>query len=185
VAWNLANQMPALMHKLIIINSPHPGTFLRDLKDDAAQIEASAYMNYFCEPQAAAELSANEFESLFAFFEKGVKPLWLTPEVKAHYKAAWSCGLQGGLNFYVASPLKPNKAGEQVLQNLSLPEAMLRISVPTLLLWGMQDVALLPHLNVGLEAYIPNLTYVPIEEGSHWLVHEHPELVQAQIAAFL
>ena len=185
VAWNLANQMSHLMHKLVIVNSPHPGTFLRDLKDDAAQIEASAYMNYFCEPQAAAELSANEFESLFAFFEKGVKPLWLTPEIKAHYKAAWSCGLQGGLNYYVASPLKPNKAGEQVLQNLSLPDAMLHISVPTLLLWGMQDVALLPHLNVGLEAYIPNLTYVPIEEGSHWLVHEHPELVQAQIAAFL
>jgi pimeloyl-ACP methyl ester carboxylesterase len=185
VAWNLANQMPHMMHKLVIVNSPHPGTFLRDLKDNAAQIEASAYMNYFCEPQTAAELSANEFESLFAFFEKGVKPLWLTPEVKAHYKAAWSCGLQGGLNYYVASPLKPNKPGEQVLQNLSLPDAMLRISVPTLLLWGMQDVALLPNLNVGLEAYIPKLTYVPIQEGSHWVVHEHPELVQAQIAAFL
>jgi len=185
VAWNLANQMPHLMHKLVIINSPHPGTFLRDLKSNAEQIAASEYMNYFCEPQAAAELSANEFEMLFHFFEKGVKPVWLTPEVKAHYKSAWSEGLQGGLNFYVASPLKPNKPGEQALQNLNLPEEMLRIAVPTLLLWGMQDVALLPHLNVGLEAYVPNLTYVPIEEGSHWVVHEQPELVQREIAAFL
>jgi pimeloyl-ACP methyl ester carboxylesterase len=185
VAWNLANQLPQLMHKLIIINSPHPGTFLRDLKDHPAQIEASAYMNYFCEPQAAAELSANEFEMLFAFFEKGVKPTWLTPEVKAQYKAAWSCGLQGGLNFYAASPLKPSKPGEHVLQNLTLPDEMLRITVPTLLLWGMQDVALLPNLNVGLDAYIPKLTYVPIEDASHWVVHEQPELVQREIAAFL
>jgi pimeloyl-ACP methyl ester carboxylesterase len=185
VAWNLANQMPHLMHKLVIINSPHPGTFLRDLKSNAEQIAASEYMNYFCEPQAAAELSANEFEMLFHFFEKGVKPVWLTPEVKAHYKSAWAEGLQGGLNFYVASPLKPNKPGEQALQNLNMPEEMLRIAVPTLLLWGMQDVALLPHLNVGLEAYVPNLTYVPIEEGSHWVVHEQPELVQREIAAFL
>jgi len=38
---------------------------------------------------------------------------------------------------------------------------------------------------VGLEAYVPNLTYVPIEEGSHWVVHEQPELVQREIAAFL
>jgi pimeloyl-ACP methyl ester carboxylesterase len=105
--------------------------------------------------------------------------------VKAHYKAAWSCGLQGGLNFYAASPLKPNKPGEHALQNLNLPDEMLRITVPTLLLWGMKDVALLPHLNVGLDAYIAKLTYVPIEEGSHWVVHEHPELVQRQIAAFL
>ena len=185
VEWNLANQMPHLMHKLVIINSPHPGTFLRDLKSNAEQIAASEYMNYFCEPQAAAELSAYEFEMLFHFFEKGVKPVWLTPEVKAHYKSAWAEGLQGGLNFYVASPLKPNKPGEQALQNLNLPEEMLRIAVPTLLLWGMQDVALLPHLNVGLEAYIPRLTYVPIEDGSHWVVHEHPERVQREIAAFL
>ncbi len=62
---------------------------------------------------------------------------------------------------------------------------MLHISLPTLLIWGLQDVALLANLNVGLEAYIPNLTYVPVVEGSHWLVHEHPEIVQRNIAGFL
>jgi pimeloyl-ACP methyl ester carboxylesterase len=62
---------------------------------------------------------------------------------------------------------------------------MFRISVPTLLIWGMQDVALLPSLNVGLEAYIPDLKYVSIEDGSHWVVHEHPALIQREISAFL
>ena len=185
VAWNLANQLPQLMHKLVIINSPHPGTFLRDLKSNPAQIAASEYMNYFCEPQAAAELSANQFEMLFGFLEKGVKPTWLTPEVKAHYIAAWSEGLQGGLNYYCASPLKPSKPGENTLQNLELPESMLRINVPTLLLWGLKDVALLPNLNEGLSQFIPQLTYVPIENGSHWVVHEHPDVVQREMAAFL
>ena len=185
VAWNLANQLPQLMHKLVIINSPHPGTFLRDLKSNPAQIAASEYMNYFCEPQAAAELSANQFEVLFGFLAKGVKPTWLTPEVKANYRAAWSCGLQGGLNYYCASPLKPNKPGENTLQNLELPNSMLHINVPTLLLWGLKDVALLPSLNEGLSEHIPQLTYVPIEEGSHWVVHEHPHIVQREISAFL
>ncbi|MEN9550776.1 MAG: Haloalkane dehalogenase [Pseudomonadota bacterium] len=185
VAWNLANQLPQLMHKLVIINSPHPGTFLRDLKSNPAQIAASEYMNYFCEPQAAAELSANQFEMLFGFLEKGVKPTWLTPEVKAHYIAAWSEGLQGGLNYYCASPLKPSKPGENTLQNLELPDSMLRINVPTLLLWGLKDVALLPSLNEGLSQFIPQLTYVPIEHGSHWVVHEHPDVVQREMTAFL
>ena len=185
VAWNLANQLPQLMHKLVIINSPHPGTFLRDLKSNPAQIAASEYMNYFCEPQAAAELSANQFEMLFGFLEKGIKPTWLTPEVKAHYIAAWSEGLQGGLNYYCASPLKPSKPGENTLQNLELPDSMLRINVPTLLLWGLKDVALLPSLNEGLSQFIPQLTYVTIENGSHWVVHEHPDVVQREMAAFL
>ncbi|MDE3232411.1 MAG: alpha/beta hydrolase [Pseudomonadota bacterium] len=185
VAWNIANQMPQLMQKLVILNSPHPGTFLRDLKSNPAQIAASAYMNYFCEPQAAAELSANQFEVLFSFLEKGLKPTWLTPEIKAHYLAAWSCGLQGGLNYYCASPLKPSKPGENTLQNLELPDSMLHIQVPTLLLWGLKDVALLPSLNEGLSTYIPQLTYVPIDNASHWVVHEQPEIVQREMAAFL
>jgi pimeloyl-ACP methyl ester carboxylesterase len=185
VAWNIANQMPQLMEKLVILNSPHPGTFLRDLKSNPAQIAASDYMNYFCEPQAAAELSANQFEVLFSFLEKGLKPTWLTPEVKAHYHAAWSCGIQGGLNYYVASPLKPSKPGENTLQNLELPDSMLNIKVPTLLLWGLKDVALLPSLNEGLSQYVRKLTYVPIENASHWLVHEQPAIVQREIAAFL
>ncbi len=185
VAWNMANQIPQCMNKLVIINSPHPGTFLRDLKTNPEQIAASDYMNYFCEPQAAAELSANHFEKIFEFFDKGITPVWLTPELKTQYRTAWSYGLQGGLNFYRASPLKPSKLGESTLEKLVLPDAMLRIHVPTLLLWGLKDFALLPHLNVGLEHFVPALQYVPIEEGSHWVVHEHPEIIQREMAAFL
>ncbi|MFM1949419.1 MAG: Haloalkane dehalogenase [Pseudomonadota bacterium] len=185
VAWNIANQLPQLMQKLVIINSPHPGTFLRDLKSNPAQIAASEYMNYFCEPHAATELSANQFEVMFGFLAKGLQPTWLTPEVKAQYLAAWSCGLQGGLNYYCASPLKPSKSGENTLQNLELPDSMLHIQVPTLLLWGLKDVALLPSLNEGLSQYIPQLTYVPISNASHWVVHEQPGIVQREMAAFL
>ena len=188
VAWNLANQMPQLMHKLIIINSPHPGTFLRDLKNHPAQIEASAYMNYFCEPHAAQELSANQFEVLFGFVGKGLPPTWLTEDVKEKYRQAWSTGIQGGLNYYRASPLKPDPSGiphTGDIQKLDLPNEMFRIKVPTLLIWGMQDVALLPSLNEGLETFIPKLKYVKVENGSHWVVHEHPEVIQREIAAYL
>ena len=45
VAWNLAASHPQLIKKLAIINSPHPGTFLRELQQSAAQQAASEYMN--------------------------------------------------------------------------------------------------------------------------------------------
>ena len=188
VAWNLANQQPQCLAKLVIINSPHPGTFLRDLKSNTAQIAASAYMNYFCQPQAAQELSANQFEMLFGFVGKGLPPTWLTDKVKDKYRQAWSTGIQGGLNYYCASPLKPDPSGlpnTGEIQKLVLPDEMFRVTVPTLLIWGMQDVALLPSLNEGLDAYIPNLKYVQVQNGSHWVIHEHPELIQREISAYL
>ena len=50
--WNLANQLPHLTKKLAIINSPHPGTFLRELQDNPTQQAASAYMNFLIRPDA-------------------------------------------------------------------------------------------------------------------------------------
>ncbi len=52
VAWNFANQLPHLTRKLAILNSPHPGTFLRELKHSAAQQASSAYMNFLIRPDA-------------------------------------------------------------------------------------------------------------------------------------
>src|ERR1035441_9934688 len=39
IAWNLAVQRPEAMRHLVIVNSPHPATFLRDLQHDAEQQE--------------------------------------------------------------------------------------------------------------------------------------------------
>eukprot|EP01036_Dinobryon_divergens_P042564 gene42564-56574_t len=52
VAWNLAASQPQLMKKLVIINSPHPGTFLRELQHSPSQQAASAYMNFLIRPDA-------------------------------------------------------------------------------------------------------------------------------------
>ena len=46
VAWSLAALHPELLERLVIVNSPHPATFLRELRDNPAQQAASAYMNF-------------------------------------------------------------------------------------------------------------------------------------------
>jgi pimeloyl-ACP methyl ester carboxylesterase len=178
VAWNFANQHPDLLHKLVIINSPHPGTFLRELQSSAAQQASSAYMNFLIRPDAETLLAEDDFRRLWAFFTNmgaDTGPhAWLTAAEKDKYRAVWNQGLTGALNYYRASPLRPPRADDPAAQAITLPAEMLHVNVPTLVIWGMQDIALPPGLIEGLEAYVPNLTLHEIDEGTHWLVHEQP-----------
>lgn len=191
VAWNLANQQPQSMKRMAIINSPHPGAFVRELSRNAAQQAASQYMHFLCRPDAEALLAQNDFRRLFAFFDspEGKAPTWLTEPVRAQYRALWQQGLTGACNYYRASPIRPPRhtdAGfDPGAQAISLPESMLTITVPTLVLWAMDDPALLPGLLDGLPDWIPQLQVQKIEQASHWVVHEHPERVAMELRRFL
>jgi len=197
VAWNLANQHPERLAKLVIINSPHPGTFLRELQRNPAQQAASAYMNELIQDDAEAVYAANDFEKLLAVLSasptqpagdaKAAAALtpWLTAQIQQDYRQLWQHGLRGGLNYYRASPLRPPRPSEPAAAAVSLPMEMLRIARPTLVMWGQQDHALLPCLTEGLEDFIPDLKLVPLPEASHWVVHEEPARVVQEISAFL
>jgi putative transcription antitermination factor YqgF len=67
VAWTLANQHPERLQRLVIIKSPHPGTFLRDLQSNPGQQAASAYMNFLIRPDAAALLALADKYDVAAF----------------------------------------------------------------------------------------------------------------------
>ena len=198
VAWSLANQHPHRLRQLVILNSPHPGPFLEALQHDPAQQAASAYMNFLVQPDAAAQLAAKDFERLFGFLTgqdtslpsltaptEDLEVHWLTSTMKAQYREVWQHGLQGGLNYYRASPLRPATANDPGASAVQIPPEALRIEVPTLLLWAQDDVALLPCLTEGLDAHIPDLKLVPIAQATHWVVHEQPARVIQEIANFL
>jgi epoxide hydrolase 4 len=189
VAWNLANQMPQLMRKLCIINSPHPGTFLRDLKHDAQQQAASSYMNFLCRADAESLLAEDDFRRLFEFFSRlgavDGKYAWLDEKTKAQYREVWSLGLTGGCNYYRASPLKPPLDASSVIHGIEIPHEALTVNIPCQVIWGMQDVALPPRLIDGLEAYIPDLRMHRIEDATHWIIHEQPGLVHRLLREFI
>jgi pimeloyl-ACP methyl ester carboxylesterase len=185
VAWNLANQLPQLAQRLAIINSPHPGTFLRALQDSPAQQQASAYMNFLVRPDAEELLRADGYRRLLAFFTHWGWAPWLTDDLQAQYRAVWDASLTGGLNYYRASPLRPPREGDAPAAQVTLPREMLTVDIPTLVLWGMQDAALLPELVDGLDEYVPRLTLHKVADASHWIVHEQPQLVARRLADFL
>ncbi len=189
VAWNLANQRPELARQLVIINSPHPGTFLRELQSSPQQQAASAYMNFLIRPDAEKLLAQDDYRRLFEFFTNmgaldGPHP-WLTDAVKAQYREVWDQGLTGGCNYYRASPLRPPTAKDPAAATISLPHSMLTIALPTLVIWALNDIALPAQLIEGLDAYIPDLRLKTVPDATHWIVHEQPGLVMGLLAEFL
>ena len=59
------------------------------------------------------------------------------------------------------------------------------ISLPALVVWAMDDIALPPELIDGLDAYIGQLTLKTVPGASHWIVHENPALVAELLNGFL
>lgn len=185
VGWNLANQLPELTRKLAIINSPHPGTFLRELKSSARQQAASAYMNFLIRPDAEELLRESDYRRLWAFFTQWGGAPWLTDAVKQQYREVWDASLTGGLNYYRASPLRPPRPEDPAAEAITLPHEMLTVELPTLVLWGMDDAALPPGLIDGLGDYIPRLTLEKVAGASHWIIHERPQFVAQRLCKFL
>lgn len=193
VAWNIANQQPQLMKRLAIINSPHPGTFLRELQSNPKQQQASAYMNFLIRPDAEQLLAEDDYRRLWAFFTNWGGAPWLTDAVKQQYREVWNgpagsapgTGLVGGCNYYRASPLRPPRPEDAGAAAITLPREMLTVALPTFVLWAMEDAALPPELIDGLEDYIPRLTLERVEGATHWIVHERPAFVAQRLGAFL
>lgn len=185
VAWGLANQLPHLTKKLAIINSPHPGTFLRELKNNPKQQAASAYMNFLIRPDAEKILAEDDYRRLWAFFTDMGGAAWLTDAVKAQYREVWDTSLTGGCNYYRASPLRPPTPQDPGAAAINLPDSMLTVALPTLVIWALDDIALPPELIEGLDAYIPRLTLKTVENATHWIIHEQPALVAGYLQGFL
>jgi pimeloyl-ACP methyl ester carboxylesterase len=187
--WGYANAFPAQVERLVILNSPHPGTFARELRDNPAQQQASAYMNFLARPDAEALLAEDDYRRMWPFFtlmKAGPDGHgWLTDDVKQQYREVWNAGLTGGCNLYRVTPLKPPPAGQSADSIPVPPRERLTVDVPTLVLWALDDVALLPGLLEGLDDYVPNLVVKKVAGATHWIVHEQPQLVAAEIGAFV
>jgi len=190
VAWSAAMRYPQCVEKLIIINSPHPAVFARELLNNPDQQAASQYMLLFRSARAEQVLSQDNYARLMDMVTQFGSKWEMTQAVRLKYIQAWSQpgSLTGGLNYYRASPLYPPTSPEDVAKInsvLNLPQEMLAVKVPTLVIWGEQDRALLTGNLDGLAQYVADLTVKRIPEGSHWVSHEQPYQVNALIREFL
>jgi pimeloyl-ACP methyl ester carboxylesterase len=187
-AWAAAIKGDPRIEWLGIVNSPHPVIFQKSLIESAEQRAASQYINAFKLPGFEKVVEAMGFEK---FFEKSFGAhvdLAIIPEAeKRQYIAEWSQpgALTAMLNWYRASHL----IVPPPLVTVPIPDWVLgafpKIRIPTLVVWGMRDPALLPIQLDGLERLVEDLTVVRLPEAGHFAPWEAPEPVSEALGHFL
>lgn len=192
LAWAVAAAYPDALRRLVILNAPHPALFMRDLQQDAAQQSASAYMNFMRRPDAERLLAEHDFARLFRLFTNmgAADPRhpgggWLDESTRERYREVWRGGLTGALNWYRASPMRPATPGDPAVRDLRMAEQPTQVTMPTLVLWGLEDLALPSRLLEGLEEHVVDLKVERHEDATHWLLHEHPGRVAEAIRRFV
>lgn len=188
VAWAAAMKGDPRLERLAIVNSPHPWIFQKSLIEDLDQRSASQYINAFRAPGFEKLIEARGFDW---FFEKSfaghVDLALIAEEEKQQYLAEWSQpgALNAMLNWYRASPLIVPPPGATV----PVPGVLLRLApkirVPTLVVWGMRDKALLPVQLDGLDKLVDDLEIVRLPGAGHFAPWEAPKEVAAALGDFL
>lgn len=186
LAWAFAIKHPELLERLVIINAVHPGAFQREIARNPAQGAASQYIHEIRAEGSEARYAANDFALLWRSLEKTAEAGHLTAADRAAFVSAWSQpgALTGMFNWYRAMRMDPPKPGGQAQAEL-YDDAQLMVRVPTRVMWGMQDTALLPGCVEGLERWVPNLDVRRVPDGSHWIVYEKPQLISETIRNWL
>jgi epoxide hydrolase 4 len=190
VSWAFALKYPELLDRLVIIDAPPPFTWNRDLRESPKQRDAVNYMLEFSKPSPEPEemMAANDFALMDNLMVRiGGRGAQLSEEERAIYHEAWGQpgALRGGLNYYRAA-----RMGDQVAAG-GVPEEYMKkintqtVDVPTMVIWGENDAALLPSLTRGLNEWVPRLRVEIVSGAGHWVPYERPDVVNALIRDFV
>ncbi|XP_064608804.1 epoxide hydrolase 1-like [Liolophura sinensis] len=180
IVWMFAMKYPHLVDRLIVLNGPHPGMFEEFIRTSWKQFKMSWYISFFQIP-FIPEISGwiNDYKMLEECFngkKMGICNGKVSPEDVEAYKYAFSGkgGFYGPINYYRAA-----------LWDSRDPLPYCLIETPTLVIWGDKDVALDPQLAHVPKKYVSNLTVEHVENASHWVQVDQPDVVNKHIREFL
>jgi pimeloyl-ACP methyl ester carboxylesterase len=177
VAWVLANKHPERLHRLGILNVPHPAVMKRFLQRDLEQLRRSWYVFFLQLPWLPeAGMRANDWRGAERALRDTSKPGSFTAEDLKKYRDAWSQpgAMTAMLNWYRA-----------VIRHMpALPEDP-RIQVPTLMMWGMQDFALTHRMARPSMDYVDDGNLILFPEATHWVHLDATEEVNHYLVDFV
>lgn len=190
VGYMMAFMAAKRIGRLAVLNGVHPLPFQRALIHDPAQRTASQYIRFLRRDDSATLLTENGCKRALQFLTSGFGGgAWLTEDLKRGYLEAWTMpgAMEAMVAWYKATPLVVPLPDEVVDQDplAHINPAMMRVRMPHLVLWGLEDKALLPVTREGLDQYCDDLRVVDVPGADHWIVHQQPDLVIKELRAFL
>ena len=204
VAWVFAMAHPEMLDKLIIINAGHTFVLERELRDNAAQRYASDYVFGFVGNLAPGQRPPDETNTRESarrraqsgFVDAAVKSGHYTEEDRQRWIDAWSQpgSTTAGLNYYRVNhrnapfndrhPVATEAwSAKELTESSGVKDTIIRI--PTLVIWGMKDNALLTGNLSGLDKWVPNLSVKLYPDDDHWVMIEKYKEVAQDIRQFI
>jgi pimeloyl-ACP methyl ester carboxylesterase len=188
IAWGAALRDDPRLTRLAIVNAPHPVVFQKSLIADEDQRLASQYITAFRTPGFEKIVEAKGFDWFFdTTFERHVDVSQISETERRQYIADWSQpgAFAAMLNWYRGSKVVVPPPGVTV----PLPDFLLRafpkVKVPTLVIWGMGDKALLPIQLDGLEELVDDLAIERLPSAGHFAPWEAGDEVASALGPFL
>jgi pimeloyl-ACP methyl ester carboxylesterase len=176
VSWWTAAHYPEHIKRLVIMNCPHPSVIRENLFGNVKQMQKSWYVFFFQVPRAPEKMiSAHDFSWPVNVLGKTSRPGTFSKEELEEYRKAFaqpgSC--QAMINWYRSFvPL--------FFEN----QDPLTIKVPTLVLWGVNDTALVPEQARQSAACCENSRVVYFDEATHWVQHEEAQQINPMLEKF-
>jgi pimeloyl-ACP methyl ester carboxylesterase len=177
VAWWVALHYPDRLRKLAILNVPHPSVMYKNVRTNLAQRLKSWYIGFFQIPRLPEFLltvggAQNTVQSLLRTSNPGS---FIDSDIP-HYVRAWKQpgAMTGMLNWYRAIVQQPPKPAEDS-----------KVHVPTLIVWGKNDVALTHVMAEQSLKYCDDGRLVMLESATHWVQHDEPDRVNQLLVEFM
>jgi len=178
IAWLFAITKLRPIERLVIMNVPHPMPARRELRH-WRQLKKSWYIFFFQLPWLPEWLLGRRGGTAVGkiFEDTSTNPGLFGPDVQAIYNAAAARpGARKAMVDYYRALLRHDKTvdGDDFM-----------VQVPTLMVWGEEDVAIDIHCTHGTERWVPQLTLKTLPGISHWVQQDAPDQVNAILAEWL
>jgi pimeloyl-ACP methyl ester carboxylesterase len=178
VAWTLAIKHPERLHKLSIMNVPHPSVMRRFLTRDLEQMRRSWYVMFFQLPWIPElGMRVNDWRNLIGATRCTSKIGSFLNEDIEKYKEAWSQpdAMTSTINWYRA-----------IVRNQTwTSNDNMRVKVPTLMMWGMKDFALTHRMARPSMDYVDEGNLILFPEATHWVHLDASEEVNHYLIDFI
>lgn len=179
IAWFFAYAHPEMLEQLIVLNLPHPAKFAEAFRSNPQQILRSWYVFLFQLPWLPEQLLQWNDYQLVTTMLQGMaidQSAFTEADLEAYRDAAAKRGAATAMLNYYRNAFS---------EFFSKARSWDKLDIPTLMIWGENDVALGKELTYGTETYVNNLQIRYIPNCSHWVQQEQPDLVKRYMREFL